>query len=261
VFNIVPIEKKNTGKVRICVDFRDLNRATPKDEYPMPIAYMLIDSASSNKMISFLDGNAGYNQNFMAKENVSKTAFWCPGFVGLFEWVVMTFVLKNIRAMHQRAMNLMFHGLLGALMEIYIDDIVIKSAGFREHMADLRISLERMKKYGLRMNPMKCAFGVSAGWFLGFVVHQHGIQIDPKKVESIRRVVEPTCTRDMQKLLSKINYLRCFLSNLAGKVETFLPLVRLKHEGEFIWGGTKGGVQKDSRISVHTAYVETPKAR
>jgi hypothetical protein len=104
-------------------------------------------------------------------------------------------------------------------------------------MANLQISLERMKKYGLRMNPMKCSFGVSAGWFLGFVVH--GIQIDPKKVESIRRIEELTCKRDVQKLLSRVNYLRCFISNLAGKVETFLPLVRLKHEGKFIWGRSK----------------------
>jgi hypothetical protein len=237
VSNIVPVEKKNTRKIRICVDFRDLNRATPKGEYPMPIADILIDSASGNKMISFLNGNASYNQIFMAKEDVSKTAFRCLGFVGLFKWVVMTFGLKNVGATYQRAMNLIFHDLLGVLIEVYIDNKVIKSVGFKEHMANLRISLERMKKYGLRMNPMKCAFGVSVGRFLGFVVHQHEIQIDTKKVESIQMVEEPTCKRDMQKLLGKINYLRRFISNQAGKVETFLPLVRLRHEGEFIWGG------------------------
>jgi hypothetical protein len=77
------------------VDFRDLNRATPKDEYPMPIVDTLINNASGNRMISFLDGNAGYNQIFMAEEDISKTAFCCPSFVGLFEWVVMTFDLKT----------------------------------------------------------------------------------------------------------------------------------------------------------------------
>jgi hypothetical protein len=85
VSNIVQVEKKNTGKIRICMDFRNLNRATPKDEYPMPVADLLIDSASGNKVICFLDGNASYNQIFMAKEDVSKTAFYCPGIVGLFE--------------------------------------------------------------------------------------------------------------------------------------------------------------------------------
>jgi hypothetical protein len=78
------VEKKNTGKIQICVDFRNLNQATLKDEYPMPVADLLVDSASGNKVISFLDGNAGYNQIFMAKEDVSKTTFRCLGFVGLF---------------------------------------------------------------------------------------------------------------------------------------------------------------------------------
>jgi hypothetical protein len=85
VSNIVPVEKKNTGKIRICVDFRNLNRATPKDEYLMPVADLLVDSVSGNKGISFLDGNTGYNQIFLVKVDVSKTVFRCPGFVGLFE--------------------------------------------------------------------------------------------------------------------------------------------------------------------------------
>jgi hypothetical protein len=92
---------------------------------------------------------------------VSKITFRCPGFVGLFEWVVMNFVLKNAGAMYQRAMNLIFHDLLRVLMEVYIDDVVVKSVGFEEHMTDLKLSLERMKKYGMWMNPLKCAFGVT----------------------------------------------------------------------------------------------------
>jgi hypothetical protein len=81
----VPVEKKNTGKVQICVDFHDLNRATLKDEYPIPILDDLINKASGNKMISFLDGNARHDQIFMVEKDALKTAFRCPGFVGLFE--------------------------------------------------------------------------------------------------------------------------------------------------------------------------------
>jgi hypothetical protein len=233
VSNIVPVEKKNMGKIQICVDFRNLNRATPKDEYPMPFADLWIDSASGNKVISFLDSNVGYNQIFIVKEDVNKTAFHCPGFISLFEWVVMTFGLKNASATYQRAMNLIFHDLLIVLMEVYIDDIVVKLVGFKEHMADLKLSLERMKKYGLRMNPLKCAFGVTSRWFLGFILHEHGIQIDPKKIESIKKIGEPVCKKDVQKLVGEINYLWCFISNLAGRVDSLLPLVQLKHEEEF----------------------------
>jgi hypothetical protein len=180
----------------------------------MPNANLLINSASGNKVISFLDDNTEYNQIFMAKnhifmakEDVNKTTFRCPGFVGLFEWVDMTFGLKNAGAMYQRAMNLIFHDLLRVLMEVYIDDIVVKSIGFKEHMTDLKLSLEKMKKYGLWMNLLKCAFGVTSGRFLGFIVHEHGIQIDPKKIESIGKIGEPVCKKDVQKLLGKINYL------------------------------------------------------
>jgi hypothetical protein len=236
VSNIVLVEKKNTGKIRICVDFKNLNRATPKDEYRMPVADLLVNSASGNKVISFLDGNVGYNQIFMVKEDVSKTVFRCLGFIGLFEWVIMTFGLKNAGATYQRAMNLIFHDLLGVLMEVYIDDMVVELVGFEEHMTDLKLSLERMKKYGLRMNPLKCTFGVTSGRFLGFVVHEHGIQNDSKKIESIGKIGEPVCKKDVQKLLGKVNYLRHFISNLAGRVESLLPLVWLKHEEEFTWG-------------------------
>jgi hypothetical protein len=188
VSNIMPVEKKDYGKIRVCIDFRDLNRATLKDEYSMPIANMLIKDASGHRVISFLDGNGSYNQIFMAEEDMLKTTFICSGFVGLFEWVVMTFGLKNAGATYQRAMNLIFHDLIGVIIEVYIDDIVIKSAAHKSHLADLRLAFERMRRYGLKMNSLKCAFGVSVGKFLGFIIHDKGIEIDPKRMEKIKGV-------------------------------------------------------------------------
>ena len=163
---MVPVYKKN-GKLRVCIDFRDLNKATPTDGYSMPIADMLVDVAAGHKVISFMDGNAGYNQIFMAEEDIHKTAFRYPGHLGLFEWIVMTFGLKNASATYQRAMNYIFHELIGKIVEIYIDDVVVKSKGHQEHLADLRRAW-----HGLKVNPNKCAFGVSAGQFLGFMVHE-----------------------------------------------------------------------------------------
>jgi hypothetical protein len=154
-------------------------------------------------VISFLDGNAGYNQNFMVEGDLYKITFQCPGFVRLFEWVVMTFGLKNTEATYQTVMNFIFHDLLGMIIEIYIDDLVVKSSNFEENFMSLRLAFEKMRQYHLKMNPTKCAFGVSAGRFLGFIVHEGGIEIDPKKVESIKKLGEPTCKRDVQKILGK----------------------------------------------------------
>jgi hypothetical protein len=120
------------------VDSRDLNRAASKDEYPIPVAETLINATAGNKILSFMYGNASYNQNFMATEDIHKTAFRVPGAVGLFEYVVMTFGLKNAGATYQRAMNYIYRDLIDKLVEIYIDDVVVKSTSTGGHLEDLR---------------------------------------------------------------------------------------------------------------------------
>jgi hypothetical protein len=109
------------------VDFRNLNRATPNYEYPMPIVKTLINTAVGNKILSFMDGNTDYKQIFIALEDIHKTTFRVPGAMGLFEYVVMTFGLKNAGATYQRAMDYIYHDLIGKLVEIYINDVVVKS--------------------------------------------------------------------------------------------------------------------------------------
>jgi hypothetical protein len=133
----------------------------------------------------------------MTKEDVSKTAFHCLDFISLFEWVVMTFGLKNANTTYQRAMNLIFHDLLGIILEVYIDDAVVKSDSIDGHLADLRLALERMRRYGLKLNPLKCVFCVSTGKILGFIIHEHGIEIDHTKIKSINKVQPPQCKNDM----------------------------------------------------------------
>ena len=156
---IVPVMKKK-GKLRVCVDFRDLNVVTPKDMYVMHIIDMLVDSIANNKLLSFMDGFSGYNQILIAVDNISKTPFRCPGSLGTFEWLVMPIGLKNADATYQRAMNAIFHDMLGHYMEIYIDDIVVKSKNAIEYVNHLRKSFERMRLHQLKNNPLKCAFGV-----------------------------------------------------------------------------------------------------
>jgi hypothetical protein len=127
----------------------------------------------------------------MFEEDIAKTVFRYPGHVGLFEWIVMTFGLKNAGATYQRAMNYIFHKFIGRIVEIYIDDVVVKSEGYKDHLANLRKILECTRKHGLKMNPNNCAFGVSAGQFLGFMVHQRGIEVSQKTIGAISKVTAP----------------------------------------------------------------------
>jgi hypothetical protein len=133
----------------------------------MPVVDLLVDSVLGNKVISFLDGKEGYNQIFMAKEDVSKTAFRCSGFIGLFEWVVMTFRMKNADATYQRAMNLIFHDLLRVLMEVYIDDMVVISVGFEEHITNLKIAVGKNEEVWTTDEPIEVRLQSNIGKVLG----------------------------------------------------------------------------------------------
>jgi hypothetical protein len=168
------------------------------DGYPMPVADLWVDAAAGHKVISFMDGNAGYNQFFMAIEDISKTAFRCPGHIGLFEWIVMTFGLKNADATYQRAMNYIFHELISKIVEIYIDDVVIKSLNHESHLNHVRKTIECTRKHGPKMNLNKCAFRVSAGEFLGFLVHEGGIEVGKKNMKAIDEVVPPANLKELQ---------------------------------------------------------------
>jgi hypothetical protein len=150
-------------------------------------------------------------------------------------------------------MNFIFHEFLGIIVEVYIDDIVVKSASLDSHLADLRLAFEKMHQYGLKMNPLNCAFGVWAGEFLGFIVHELGIEIDPKWVESMKKVKATTCKKEVQSFLDKVNYLRRFISNLSGRVKAFTPILWLKNDAEFIWG-----VEQQAAFEKIKEYLSTP---
>ena len=193
--NIVPMMKKN-GKHRVCVDVRDLNVVTSKNMYVMPIVDLLVDSIANNELLSFMDGFSRYNQILIVVDDISKTAFICHGSLGTFEWLVMPF-----GASCQRAMNAIFHDMLGHHMEIYIDDIVVKSKKVGKHVNHLRKSFERMRLHQLKPNPLKCAFGVQAGNFLGFLVHQRGVEVDQNKAKTIISDKDPQNKKELKKFL------------------------------------------------------------
>ncbi|XP_024156147.1 uncharacterized protein LOC112164144 [Rosa chinensis] len=154
---------------------------------------------------------------------------------GVFEYVVMPFGLKNAGATYQKAMNLIFHDILGKVLEVYIDDVVVKFQKRGGHIADLRKVFDLMRQHKLKMNPAKCVFGVLAGDFLGFIVHQRGIEVPEDKASAVIHASPPRTKKELQRLLGKINFLRRFISNSAGKIQPFSPLLGLQGQNEFVW--------------------------
>ncbi|KAE8678980.1 hypothetical protein F3Y22_tig00111402pilonHSYRG00591 [Hibiscus syriacus] len=224
VANIVPVPKKN-GKVRMCVDYRDLNKASPKDSFPLPHIDTLVDNTAGHAWFSFMDGFSGYNQIKMNPEDMEKTTFitmW-----GTFCYKVMPFGLKNAGATYQRAMVTLFHDMMHKEIEVYVDDMIAKSkTEEEEHIQNLRKLFQRLRKYQLKLNPAKCTFGVTSGKLLGFVVSKKGIEIDPDKVKAIQDLPPPNTKKEVRGFLGRLNYISRFISQLTDKCDPVFKLLR-----------------------------------
>lgn len=172
----------------------------------------------------------------------------------------MPFGLNSVGETYQSVMNLIFHDYIETFMQIYIYDIVIKSASGNGHLGHLRQSFKRMRKYELKMNHLKCAFCVQAGEFLGFVLHKKGIDINQSKSKAIIETRPPSTKKELQSLLGKINFLRRFISNLSGKIQAFAPLLLLKKE-EFRWHLEHQRVFDEIRECLMNPYIVSPPVR
>ncbi|KAJ8635963.1 hypothetical protein MRB53_010230 [Persea americana] len=230
VGNIVPVTKKN-GQIRVCIDYRDLNNACPKDEFPLPIPEVMIDNTCGFERMTFMDGFSGYNQIKMHPEDERHTSFRTP--FGVYCYTVMPFGLKNAGATYQRAMMKIFQDMQQKTVECYVDDLAVKSKRKEDHLQDLREVFLRLRKHKLLMNPLKCFFGVSLGKFLGFIVRKAGIELDPIKVKAILEMPSPRTLRELKGLQGRLAYIRRFISNLSGKCR---PFSRLMKKGvDFVW--------------------------
>ena len=165
--NIVVVKKKN-GKWRVCVDFTNLNRTCPKDPFPMPKINQWVDSTYGHLRMSFLDAFQGYHQITLAPEDREKTAFVSPD--ANYHYTVMPFGLNNAGATYQRMMMRMFRDKIGHMVKVYIDDMVVKSKQDAKHTEDLQEVFEVLWQCKLHLNVEKCAFGVGAGKFLGYLI-------------------------------------------------------------------------------------------
>ena len=145
----------------------------------------------------------------------------------------MPFGLKNAGATYQRAMMIIFHDFFHNLVECYVDDLIVKTKDRENHPHDLRRVFERLHMHQLKINPLKCAFGVTSGKFLGFVVCKDSIEIDPDKVKTIIQMPPPRNLRELRGLQGRLAYIRRFISNLSGRCQPFTRL--LKKDTPFIW--------------------------
>ncbi|XP_020206975.1 uncharacterized protein LOC109792009 [Cajanus cajan] len=177
--NVVMV-RKSSGKWRMCTDFTDLNKACPKDSYPLPNIDCLVDGASGYELLSFMDSYSGYNQIRMHPADEDKTAFIADQ--ANFCYRVMPFGLKNAGETYQRLMDKVLVNQLDRNVEAYVDDMVVKSESVNRHFDDLQELFDTIGKYQLKLNPEKCSFGVQAGKFLGFLLTHRGIEANPDKV-------------------------------------------------------------------------------
>ena len=164
---IVVLVKKSNEKWRMCVDFTDLNKACPKDSYPLPSIDVLVDSVAGCKLLSFLDAFSGYNQIKMHPMDEEKTAFMTE--ISCYCYKLMSFGLKNAGATYQRLMDRVLALMLGRNVQAYVDDMVVTSPEKSKHVADLEELFTTIANR-LKLNPEKCIFGVEAGKFLGFLL-------------------------------------------------------------------------------------------
>jgi ribonuclease HI len=225
--NIIMV-KKNTGKWRMCVDFTDLNKACPKDNFPLPRIDQLVDSTAGHKLLTFMDAFSGYNQIVMDESDQKKTSFITSR--GLFCYKVMPFGLKNAGATYQRLMNRMFHDQIGRNVEVYVDDMLVKSKEEDGHLDDLRETFETLRKYQMKLNPSKCAFGVYSSKFLDFMVSQRGIEANPDKIKAILEMQPPKTTKEVQRLTGRVAALNRFMSRSTDKCLPFFKTLKKAFE-------------------------------
>ena len=188
--------KKANEKWRMCVDFTDLNKACLKDSYPLLSIDALMDSASGCRMLNFLDDFSRYNQIKMYPKDECKTTFMTE--LSCYCYILMHFGLKNAGATYQRLMDRVLAPMIGRNVQTYVDDMVVTSQVKDQHVANLEELFTTIAKYRLKLNLEKCVFGVEAGKFLGFLLTERGIEVNPEKYIAILAMKSLISVKDVQ---------------------------------------------------------------
>ncbi|CAL9026172.1 unnamed protein product, partial [Prunus brigantina] len=221
--NVVMVRKPKKGW-RMCVDYTNLNRACIKDSFPLPRIDQLVDATAGHALLSFMDAYSGYNQIFMHPEDQAHTSFITDR--GLYCYKVMPFGLKNAGATYQRLVNNIFAQLIGNTMEVYVDDMLVKSRTAGQHIPNLSAMFTILKQYKMRLNPTKCAFGVASGKFLGFMISQRGIEANHEKIQAILDMKIPRTVKDIQSLTGRVAALTRFISKATDRCAPFFKALK-----------------------------------
>ena len=221
--NVVLVKKANS-KWRLCIDFIDVNKACLKDSFPLPRIDLIVNATAGHELLSFMDAFSGYNQISMDPNDQEKTSFVTGQ--GTYCYRVMPFGLKNAGATYQRLVNKMFQKKIGTSMEVYIDDMLVKSTTTELHIAHLSEVFQILREYNMKLNPAKCTFGVSAGKFLGFIVNNRGIEANPDKIKAVLDMPPPSSIKEVQRLTGRIAALSQFVSRASDKCQPFFQVLK-----------------------------------
>ena len=187
----------------------------------------MVDNASGYDLLSFMDAYSGYNQIRMHLEDEEKTAFMTDK--ANYCYKVMAFGLRNAGATFQRLMDKVFKSLIGRAIEVYVDDMVVKSTKEEDHQDSLNKVFDLLRRHDIKLNPEKCSFGVQAGKFLGFMLTRRGIEVNLEKCKAIMNMRSPADAKEVQKLTGRIASLTRFLSC---SVDKNLPVFQLLRKNE-----------------------------
>ncbi|XP_049381296.1 uncharacterized protein LOC125845822 [Solanum stenotomum] len=223
--------KKKDGSLRMCIDYRQLNRVTIKNKYPLPRIDDLFDQLQGASHFSKIDLRSGYHQVKVRECDIPKTAFRTR--YGHYEFVVMSFGLTNAPAIFMDLMNRIFKPHLDSFVVVFIDDILIYSHSEEEHMGHLRVVLQRLREEKLYAKYEKCEFWLREVAFLGHVVSGDGIKVDPKKTDVIRNWPRPLTPSDIRSFLGLAGYYRRFVNGFSSIASSMTKLTQKK--AKFEW--------------------------
>ena len=206
-------DTKKDGSLRMCIDYRGLNKITIKNKYPLPRTDQLLDSLSGAKNFTSLDLQSGYHQIRIPEEDQPKTAFRTP--FGHYEFRVLSFGLTNAPATFQATMNDIFRPYLNKFVVVYIDDILIFSRSHKEHVHHLRLIFEKLRENDFKIKLSKCEFEKNEVKFLGHLVGEHGVKVDPDKTAAVANWSPPTNLTSLRSFLGLAQYFRKFIKDFS----------------------------------------------